>query len=58
MARSSQTPGNDKSQRERFVEAARKAECSEDEAVFDESLRRIAQAKPVKLAKRSKKDRG
>jgi len=33
-------------QRDRFVEAARAAECSEDEAVFDETLKRIAKAKP------------
>lgn len=44
------------SQKERFIEAAREAECSGDEAVFDETLKRIAKAKPAKLAKRSKKD--
>lgn len=45
-------------QAKRFIEAARKAECSEDEAVFVETLKQIAKAKPVKLAKRSKKAQG
>jgi hypothetical protein len=35
-----------KEQRARFIEAARKAGCSEDEAVFDENLKRIARHKP------------
>jgi hypothetical protein len=29
-----------------FIEAARKAGCSEDEAVFDENLKKIARHKP------------
>jgi hypothetical protein len=33
-------------QQKRFIEAAREAECSEDEAVFDENLRRVAKPKP------------
>ena len=33
------------SQRARFIEAARAAECSEDEADFDRNLKRIAKAK-------------
>lgn len=32
-------------QHARFVEAAREAGCSEDEAVFDSNLRKIAKAK-------------
>ena len=44
-------------QSKRFIEAAREAECSEDEAVFDEALKRIAKAKPVKPAMRSGKSR-
>jgi hypothetical protein len=35
-------------QHKRFVEAARALECDEDEAAFDEKLKRIAQAKPTK----------
>lgn len=35
-------------QHKRFIEAAREAECSEDEAVFDETLRRLANTKPEK----------
>ncbi len=35
-----------KTQRQRFIEAAREAECSEDESEFDEALKRIAKAKP------------
>jgi hypothetical protein len=33
-------------QSQRFIKAARKAGCSEDEAVFDENLKRIARHKP------------
>ena len=33
------------SQRARFIKAAREAECSEDEAEFDQNLKRIAKAK-------------
>jgi hypothetical protein len=35
-----------KDQQARFIEAAREAGCSEDEAVFDENLKRIARHKP------------
>jgi hypothetical protein len=41
----------DKTQRQRFIDAARKAEASEDEAVFRETLKRIAKAKPVEKEK-------
>jgi hypothetical protein len=34
-------------QSKRFIEAARKAGCSEDEAVFDENLKKIARHKPL-----------
>jgi hypothetical protein len=37
---------SDPAQSERFIEAARKAGCSEDEAVFDENLKKIARHKP------------
>lgn len=53
---SSKTRDSKKSQSQRFIEAAREAECSEDEAVFDEALRRIAKAKPPKPAKPSEGD--
>lgn len=33
-------------QAKRFIEAAREAECSEDEVVFDETLKRITNPKP------------
>jgi len=36
------------SQSDRFINAAREAECSEDEAVFDANLKRIARVKPGK----------
>lgn len=39
-------PQSQSDQTKRFIEAAREAECSEDEAVFDETLRRIAKVKP------------
>src|SRR5580704_800841 len=35
-------------QHKRFIEAARDAECSEDEAVFDENLRRIAPTRVIR----------
>jgi hypothetical protein len=35
-----------KEQSKRFIEAAHEAGCSEDEAVFNENLTRIATAKP------------
>jgi hypothetical protein len=40
-ARKSAKPTAAKEQAKRFIEAAREAECSEDEAVFDENLKRI-----------------
>ena len=43
-----------KSQKERFIEAAREAGCSEDEAVLDETLRRIAKAKPMPAKRKDK----
>jgi hypothetical protein len=36
---------SDKAQRQRFIEAAREAGASEDEAVFRENLKRVAKAK-------------
>jgi hypothetical protein len=45
-------PDADKqAQRKRFIEAARELGCDENEAAFDERLRRIATVKP----KRSRK---
>jgi hypothetical protein len=40
-----------KSQRERFIETARELGCDEDEAAFDEKLRRIATATPKSAEK-------
>ena len=40
------------SQHTRFIKAAREAECSEDEAVFDANLKRIAKAKAEPAKKR------
>jgi hypothetical protein len=42
----SKNPKDTRSQSERFIETARALECDEDEAAFDEKLKRIAQAKP------------
>jgi hypothetical protein len=47
MARSSPS-SKDKSQRERFIEAARELGCDEDEAAFEEKLKKIAGHKPAK----------
>ena len=38
--------GFDEAQQKRFIEAARKAGASEDEAVFGENLKRVATAHP------------
>jgi hypothetical protein len=35
----------DKEQSKRFIETARELDCDEDEAAFDEKLKRIATAK-------------
>ena len=40
------TKPSDKAQRQRFIEAAREVGASEDEAVFRENLKRLAQHKP------------
>jgi hypothetical protein len=36
------------SQSDKFKEAAREAECDEDEAHWDERLKKVAKAKPPK----------
>ena len=46
-----------RSQRTRFIKAARKAECSEDEAEFDQNLKRIAKQKPKSASRPSRKSR-
>ena len=43
-----------KKQSEKFIDAARKAECSEDEAEFDRNLKRIAKLKAPGSKKASK----
>ena len=43
---SSKTKESKKSQSNRFIDAAREAGASEDEAVFDENLRRLTATKP------------
>jgi hypothetical protein len=43
-----------KNQRQRFIEAAREAGASEDEAVFDENLKRIAKPREKPDANRQK----
>ena len=48
------TPDN--ARRQRFIDAARAAECCEEEDAFDEALRRIVKAKPAKPAKPLGKD--
>lgn len=43
-------------QRQRFIEAARKAEASEDEALFDETLRRLARNKSDKKSEKGQRE--
>lgn len=38
---------DDKSQSDKFKEAARELECDEDEARWDERLKKVAKARPV-----------
>lgn len=38
-------PKQDRNQRQRFIKAAREHGASEDEAVFDEAIRKIAKPK-------------
>jgi hypothetical protein len=40
-----------KRQKDRFIEAAREHGASEDEAAFDENLKRIAKPKPKQIAR-------
>jgi hypothetical protein len=40
------TSKSKKSQREKFEEAARELECDEDEARWDERLKKVAKGKP------------
>ena len=46
MAKATKSQIN-RSQRTRFIKAAREAGCSEDEVVFDRNLKRVAKAKPA-----------
>lgn len=39
---------DEKSQSDKFKEAAREAECDEDEARWDERLKKVAKGKPEK----------
>jgi hypothetical protein len=41
-------------QSQRFIDTARELGCDEDEAAFDEKLKRIAEAKPASKRKGSK----
>lgn len=43
---------------EKFKEAAREAEADEDEAAFEDKLRRLAKQKPDKPDKGKGKDKG
>lgn len=49
-------PGSEKDQRQRFIETARELGCDEDEAAFDEKLKRIATVKPKTKRKRKIKE--
>jgi hypothetical protein len=42
---------DDPEQSKRFIETARALECDEDEAAFNEKLKRIASVKPKRTAK-------
>lgn len=46
---------DDPGQSKRFIETARELGCDEDEAAFDEKLKRIATAKPKPKPKKPEK---
>lgn len=46
MPKPAKAKGQSQSQEQRFIEAARKAGASEDEADFDRALKKVAKAKP------------
>lgn len=54
------TPKREKSkpQARRFIEAAREAGCSEDEAVFDRNLAKIAKAAPPPKPVKKRPEKG
>lgn len=45
----------DKSQRGRFIEAARELGCGEDEDAFDKALRKIASERPPQSVQKRKR---
>jgi hypothetical protein len=52
MRRRQQVPNPASDQYRRFIETARELGCDEDEAAFDEKLKRIATVKPKTKNKR------
>jgi hypothetical protein len=50
--RQPQMPKSSDNQRDRFIEAARKAGASEDEADFDRVIKKVAKGKPKDEAKK------
>ena len=48
----------DKSQLEKFKEAAREAECDMDEEKFDQALKKVAKSKPEKKTDKANNDKG
>jgi hypothetical protein len=48
------TTKDQSSQADRFIETARELGCDEDEAAFEEKLKRIATAKPRATKKKTK----
>jgi hypothetical protein len=46
-----------KSQLDKFKEAARELECDEDEAAFEDKLKKIARTAPPKDGEQSEKDK-
>jgi hypothetical protein len=44
------SPKSDQAQSRKFIEAAREADCTEDESVFDEIVKKVAKASPPRQA--------
>lgn len=58
MTESRRKKSNSQSQRERFIEAAEEAGCSDDETAFDDALRKIGKSRNADRADARQKESG
>ncbi|MBI4723536.1 MAG: hypothetical protein HY765_00450, partial [Rhodomicrobium sp.] len=55
MVKKKKTELGEKSQHEKFVEAARELECDDDEAAFRAKLKKLTEAPPPETVEKKKK---